>query len=247
METITETSREQLFAEWPLLREITSELSRDETEVYISSLLEMDAEQRANHIKSVEDSLNGQLKKWPLLASMPANERENLLDRIDEKMEARKAKEEKGKGRFDKLVAIALIAVAFGIYFLLEKLGMGYGFRIFAIIVYTIPAMFIVFHIRDKNSEEKFVKSLSALEKQAYDFLSEQQVKENIERMRKAREYEAQHNQPVSIATGAKKSKSGTKTIVKNAAVGWVIGGPAGGIIGAIVGKNKVDARNANR
>lgn len=43
------------------------------------------------------------------------------------------------------------------------------------------------------------------------------------------------------------KNKSGTKTIIKSAAVGWIICGTAGGIIGAIVGKEKVDAKRANR
>ena len=38
-----------------------------------------------------------------------------------------------------------------------------------------------------------------------------------------------------------------TKTIVKDAVVGGVIAGPAGAVVGAIVGKNKVDSNSSDK
>ncbi len=40
------------------------------------------------------------------------------------------------------------------------------------------------------------------------------------------------------------KAREATKTIVKNAAVGGVVAGPAGAVVGALVGKAKHDSKN---
>ena len=43
-----------------------------------------------------------------------------------------------------------------------------------------------------------------------------------------------------------REQKKETATIVKNAAVGGIIAGPAGAAVGAVVGKNKVDSQKNN-
>ena len=82
--------------------------------------------------------------------------------------------------------------------------------------------------IREKKRQEAEARRAEKAEKD-----KDQQIRELTEQLRIA-------NERAAISG---KGSSGTKDIVKGAAAGWIIGGPAGGIIGAIVGKDKADRK----
>ena len=246
---------EKLYKEWPRIKEIEIELLPEERERYISGLLSMSEKERADHIKSVEESLSGQYKKWPLLAIMNAKDRNNTIIRMEHKLRNQEFEESYAEhNTFPKIAALILLVPILGLVYLLYfhfELPFFSTLVIFAIIL--IPAIIVLLRIQKKSAgkkHEKWQASFTAEEQQALDFLKSPEYKQWQQNtiVRRTNYYSNSIMNNESLITSSNtKNKSGTKTIVKNAVVGYIIGGPAGGIIGAIVGKDKVDAKRANR
>ena len=77
--------------------------------------------------------------------------------------------------------------------------------------------------------------------KSIYSYICENAPAVKRKKEREFRELEKKYaNTPLPPLTRTS-SSSGTKTIVRNAVKGGIIAGPAGAVVGAIVGKNKVD------
>ena len=218
--------------------------------------LALSEKERADHIKSVEESLSGQYKKWPLLAIMNAKDRNNTIVRMEHKLRNQEFEESNAEyNTFPRIAALILLVPMLGLVYLLYyhfKLPLFSALVIFAIIL--ILAIIVLLRIQKKSAgkkHEKWQASFTAEEQQALDFLKSPEYKQWQQKtiIRRTNYYSSSimNNESSIITSSYTKNKSGTRTIVKNAVVGYIIGGPAGGIIGAIVGKDKVDAKRANR